>query len=110
MLTHTRKKAAAHPPSPSILISYTSSMQVTKAKLAEAQDAMATSEKAITYVAVGYGEASLITELLIQQSKDTSSMVEVAKAKLVPYPSSIYPGTDQIQAIFILTRPESSNL
>ena len=46
-------------------------LQVAKAKLAEAQEAMATLEEAITYVAVAYGEESPITEHLIQQAEDT---------------------------------------
>ena len=52
-------------------------LQVAKAtcKLADAQEAMATLEEAITYVAVAYGEESPITELLIQQAEDTRQSV-----------------------------------
>ena len=41
-------------------------LQVAKAKLAEAKDAMATLEGAITYVAIAHGDDSQITELLMQ--------------------------------------------
>ena len=42
----------------------------------KAQEAMATLEEAITYVAVAYGEASPIKELLIQQAEDTRQSVD----------------------------------
>ena len=51
-------------------------LQVAKAKLAEAQEAMATLEEAITYVAVAYGDESPITEHLIQQAEDTRQSVD----------------------------------
>ena len=51
-------------------------LQVAKAKLAEAQDAMATLEEAITYVALAHGEDSQITELLMQQAEDMRQSVE----------------------------------
>ena len=51
-------------------------LQVAKAKLAEAQDAMATLEEAITYIAIAHGEDSQITEFLMQQAKDMRQSVE----------------------------------
>lgn len=51
-------------------------LQVAKAKLAEAQDTMATLEEAIAYVAIAHGEDSQITELLMQQAEDMRQSVE----------------------------------
>ena len=41
-------------------------LQVAKAKLVEAKDAMATLDEAITYVAIAHGDDSQITGLLMQ--------------------------------------------
>ena len=51
-------------------------LQVAKAKLAEAQDAMATLEEAITYIAILHGEDSQITKFLMQQAEDMRQSVE----------------------------------
>ena len=51
-------------------------LQVAKAKLAEAQDAMATLEEAITYIVIAHGEDSQITEFLMQQAEDMRQSVE----------------------------------
>ena len=47
-----------------------------KAKLTEAQDAMATLEEAITYITIAHGKDSQITEFLMQQAKDIRQSVE----------------------------------
>eukprot|EP00731_Ephydatia_muelleri_P003359 Em0001g3359a len=51
-------------------------LQVAKAKLAEAQDAMVTLEEAITYIVIAHGEDSEITEFLMQQAEDMRQSVE----------------------------------
>ena len=51
-------------------------LQVAKAKLAEAQDAMVTLEEAITYIVIAHGEDSQITEFLMQQAEDMRQSVE----------------------------------
>eukprot|EP00731_Ephydatia_muelleri_P009881 Em0005g467a len=51
-------------------------LQVAKAKLAEAQDAMVTLEEAITYIVIAHGEDSQITEFLMQQVEDMRQSVE----------------------------------
>eukprot|EP00731_Ephydatia_muelleri_P005220 Em0002g1396a len=51
-------------------------LEVAKAKLAEAQDAMVTLEEAITYIVIAHGEDSQITEFLMQQAEDMRQSVE----------------------------------